>query len=58
MNFLRGKKTYLVSGLLVLVSIVNFVSGDMTLAELLSSGDLVVLLNGFGLAAMRKGISG
>lgn len=54
---LQGKKTYLISFLLVLVGLVRFVSGDIGIAELLASPDVLVLLNGLGLAALRDGIA-
>ncbi|MCH8242101.1 MAG: hypothetical protein IH897_05755 [Planctomycetes bacterium] len=33
MDFLRGKKTYIIAGLMVIVSIVKLISGDMTIVE-------------------------
>ena len=55
-EYLKGKKTYIVAALLVLVSLVNFLSGDIPLNEFLAGADLLVLLNGAGLAALRAGI--
>jgi len=55
-EYLKGKKTYIVAALLVLVSLVEFLSGDIPLGEFLSGADLLVLLNGLGLATLRAGI--
>jgi len=55
--FLSGKKTYIVAGLLVLISVVKMLAGDVSIEELLNSPDLLILLNGLGLAALRGGIS-
>lgn len=56
MSFLQGYKTYIISGLLVLVSLVHLVNGEMTLVQFLNSPDLLVLLNGLGLAALRNSV--
>jgi len=56
-EYLKGKKTYIVAMLLVLVSVVNFFAGDASLATLLSDPNLLVLLNGLGLGALRAGVS-
>lgn len=55
--FLSGKKTYIVALLLVLVACLDVVTGDMTVLELLEDDNLLVLLNGLGLAALRAGVS-
>lgn len=52
-NFLKGKKTFVIAGLLVLVSLVNMLTGDIGISELLSDPSLLILLNGLGLAALR-----
>lgn len=54
--FLQGKKSYIVSTLLVIVSLIGLVSGDITLMDFVQSPDLLVLLNGLGLATLRAGI--
>lgn len=56
-NFLSGRKTYLVASLMVLISIVNIVSGDMSFSDLLKSEDIWVLLNGVGLGSLRAGVN-
>ena len=50
---LKGYKTYIVSALLVAVSLVHLLSGDMSLITFLNSPDLIVLLQGLGLGALR-----
>jgi|DEB0MinimDraft_4_1074332.scaffolds.fasta_scaffold39072_1 hypothetical protein len=55
-QFLKGRKTYIVATLLVLVSLVNFLAGDASIQEFLSDPNLIVLLNGLGLAAIRNGV--
>lgn len=54
---LQGRKTYIVSALLVLVAVVDLLTGDMSLVEFLNEPNLIVLLNGLGLAALRAGVS-
>ena len=56
-EWLKGKKTYIVAALMVLVAIVNFLAGDMGLVELLQDPYLMVLLNGAGFAALRAGVA-
>ena len=54
--FLKGKKTYIVAGLLVIVSILDVITGDVTVVELVSDPNVVILLNGLGLATLRAGV--
>lgn len=56
-SFLAGYRTYIVATLLVLVSVVNFLSGDMDITTLLNDPNILVLLNGIGLATLRAGVS-
>lgn len=53
---LKGRKTYIVAFLMVLVSVVNIVTGDASLQEVLASDELWVLLNGLGLGSLRAGV--
>ena len=55
--FLQGKKTYIVATLLVAVAVVNFLAGDAGLTDVLSDPNLLVLLNGLGLGALRAGFA-
>lgn len=57
MKWLQGKKTYLVSALMVVVSILNFLSGDESLADLVSSPHFNMLMEGLGLGALRAGVA-
>lgn len=56
-SLVKGKKTYIVAVLLVVVSLLDVVTGDMTVSQLLEDQNLLVLLNGLGLAALRAGVS-
>jgi|TARA_Y100000310_G_scaffold269935_1_gene283483 hypothetical protein len=57
MDYIKGKKTYIVAGMMVAISLFKIFTGDMSLMELMASNDLMLLLEGFGLATLRKGIS-
>ena len=54
---LKGRKTYIVAALLVIISVLDVATGDMTVSELLSDDNLLVLLNGLGLATLRAGVA-
>ena len=56
-EFLKGKKTYIVSGLMVIIGLVNLFIGDVTLQNFLASEELRILLEGFGFATLRAGIA-
>lgn len=57
MDWLRGKKTYVIATLMVLTSIVKLAVGDMTFAEFFSGNDVNTLLEGLGIGTLRAGIS-
>ncbi len=57
MNWLKGKKTYLVAGGMVFIGVVKLAVGDMTLVDFLMSGDLQLLLEGLGIGFLRAGVS-
>ena len=57
MNLLKGYRTYIIAALLVLVSLINLLTGDISIVEFLNSPDLLVLLNGLGLATLRAGVN-
>lgn len=57
MEFLRGKKTYIIAGLMMVVSIINMVTGDISIGEVLSDPNLRMLLEGFGLSFLRAGVA-
>ena len=58
MDWLKGKKTYIVAGLMVLASLLHLITGDMGLAEFFTSEQLNVLLEGVGLGSLRAGVAG
>ena len=60
---LKGKKTYAVAGLLVLQAILSYFGADVAEAQasllgFLGSPEATRILEGLGLAALRKGVSG
>lgn len=57
MEYLRGRKTYIIAALMVMASIVKMVSGDISLVELVGSADFNLLLEGLGLSSLRAGIA-
>ena len=58
MIWLQGKKTYLIAGLMVAVSLIHLLSGDMSLTEFAASEHVNTLLEGIGLGTLRAGVSG
>lgn len=58
MNWLKGKKTYIVSGLMFLVTLMQLLTGDTTLQEFVMSEHLSTLIEALGLATLRAGIAG
>lgn len=52
MDFLSGKKTYIVVVGVVLVAVGGFLAGDLTLQEAINQ-----TLMGFGLGALRMGVA-
>ena len=57
MQWLQGKKTYIVAGLMVAVSLIHLLSGDIGFAEFAASEHLNTLLEGVGLGTLRAGVS-
>ena len=56
MDFLKGKKTYIVSGLLAVVSLINMLSGKTTITDFIGSDHFTTLLGAAGLSSLRAGI--
>jgi len=56
MNWLNGKKTYIVSALMALTSLVNLMTGDLTLMEFLNGEQMISLFEALGLTTLRAGI--
>lgn len=55
-DFLDGKKTYIISSLLVIVALVRLLDGDITISEFMNNSEFLVLLNGLGLGSLRAGV--
>lgn len=56
MNFLKGYKTYIIGTLLTIVGLVNLLTGEITLTTFLNDPNLILVLNGLGVIALRHGI--
>ena len=54
---LKGKKTYIIAGLMVLVGLVQLLGGDLTLSEFIASNDLRIILEGLGIGFLRAGVA-
>ena len=57
MNWLQGRKTYLVSGLMALASLVQWITGDMSVVDFVSSPHFNTLMEGIGLGTLRAGVA-
>lgn len=57
MNWLKGKKTYIIAGLMATTSLIHLLLGDMSLAEFVSGEHVNTLLEGIGLGTLRAGVS-
>ncbi len=57
MDWLRGKKTYLIAGLMVLASLLHLITGEIGIAEFFTSPHLNTLLEGVGLGTLRAGVA-
>lgn len=55
-DFLKGKKTYIIAVLMAAVAVCHVLSGEMSLMDFLHSEALNNLLSAFGLATLRAGI--
>ncbi|MFQ5451466.1 MAG: hypothetical protein ACE5E9_12620 [Nitrospinaceae bacterium] len=56
MTWLRGKKTYIIAALMALIGVIKMVAGEMSIPEFFMSPDMMVILNGLGLGALRAGV--
>jgi len=56
MSWFIGKKTYIVSILMLFVSSLNLITGDISLNEFISSESMTLLLEAMGLSALRAGV--
>ncbi len=57
MNWLKGKKTYIVAALMALASLVHLLAGDMSIAQFVTSDHVITLLEATGFASLRAGVS-
>ena len=57
MDFLRGKKTHIIAGLMVTVSIVQLIAGDIPISAIFASPHFNTLLSGLGFSALRAGVA-
>lgn len=55
-SWLKGKKTFIIAGLMVAVSLVELLTGEITLVQFIDGENLTLLLEGTGLATIRAGI--
>ncbi len=53
MNWLNGKKTYIISALMVVVSLMHLITGDLTLVEFLKGEKVINLFEAVGLTTLR-----
>jgi len=56
-KFLSGKKAHITAGLMVCIGVINLISGDLTLQQLIASPDLHLVLEGMGISTLRLGIA-
>ena len=56
MNWLNGKKTYIISILMTVASLMHLVSGDMTLVEFINGEQMINLFEALGLTTLRAGV--
>lgn len=57
MDWLKGKKTYIIAVLMIVVGVVKVATGDMSLMTMLGSEHIQTILEGFGLATIRAGVA-
>lgn len=57
MGWLKGKKSHIVAAMMVLISILDMLTGDASFIDVLQGDNLQLLLQGLGLSTLRAGIS-
>jgi len=57
MNWLSGKKTYILVILGVLTILIHYLTGDMTFMQFINSDEFIKLLELLGIGTVRLGIS-
>ena len=56
-EWLKGKKTYILVILGFLIALVNFLAGDLSFLQFVQSPEFLALLGLFGLGTIRAGVS-
>lgn len=56
MEFLKGRKTYLIAALMILVGVINALTGDAGGWQMVMDNAMIVL-GGLGFAGIRAGIT-
>ena len=57
MKWLKGKKTYLVAGLMALVTLLQLLTGEATFQEFIMNEHVITLMEAVGLATLRAGVA-
>ena len=52
-----GKKTYIIAGLMVVVALINLISGDISLIQFVQDPNLILILQALGISFLRAGVS-
>ncbi len=55
--WLKGKKTYIVAGLMVVVALIQTITGEMGIAQFFMSEHVTTLIEAAGLGTLRAGIA-
>ena len=56
MSWLNGKKTFIISAFMAMASLVNLITGDLSLVAFVSSDAILTLFEAFVFAILRTGI--
>lgn len=56
-EWIKGKKTYIVSVLMIVVALVQTITGELSWSEFFSSDYIRMILEGFGLGFLRAGVT-
>lgn len=54
---LKGRKTYIIAFIMVLASLVEVLTGDISIVEFVGTENFQLFLEGLGISAIRAGIS-
>lgn len=57
MKWLQGKKTYIVAGLMAIVTLLQLLTGETTLQEFILSEHVTTLIEAVGLGTLRAGMA-